>query len=381
MHAHKYDEPVTALGLMSGTSMDGVDIALIETDGTTVQQFGAVGERRFTAQERTLLRGALEDARTLRNRGSRPGGLGQAEAMITDAYAEAIENFLARHNLPPAGVAVAGVHGQTVLHRPQQQLTVQLIDADALARRCGLTVIHDLRGADISAGGQGAPLVPAYHQALVAAAGLDLPVAVLNIGGVANVTWVGPDSTLIAFDTGPGNAMLDDWVWRHTGELMDRDGKMARAGTVDTDALSALESQFSAYLSQQPPKSLDRLDFANAAAAMPPLRAEDGAATLVAFTARTLALSVAHMPAQPKTWIVTGGGARNPAIMDALKTTLPGDLRGADELGWQSTFIEAQAFAFLAVRSLRGLPLTFPGTTGAPRPLCGGLQARPDRAA
>jgi len=378
MHANKYAEPVTALGLMSGTSLDGVDIALIETDGHAIQRFGPVGERPFTAEERALLRGALVDAQALTDRHARPGRLAEAEAMITDAYADTIRDFLAGRDSEP--VAVVGVHGQTVLHRPQDRLTVQLIDADALARRCGLPVVHDLRGADIAAGGQGAPLVPVFHQALARGAGLDLPVAVVNVGGVANVTWIGDSDSLMAFDTGPGNALLDDWVHRHTGEAMDRDGALAANGAVDEGVLSALEERLSDYLAQEPPKSLDRLDLGTGDA-LGGLSVEDGAATLTAFTARCLARALDHLRDAPKSWIVSGGGARNRALMHALDDALPGKVTTADALGWRGDFIEAQAFAFLAVRSLHGLPITFPGTTGARHPLTGGSLIHPERAA
>lgn len=378
MHANKYAEPVTALGLMSGTSLDGVDIALIETDGHTVQRFGPVGERPFTVEERTLLRGALEDAQALTNRHARPGRLAEAEAMITDAYADTIRDFLAGRE--SERIAVVGVHGQTVLHRPKDRLTVQLIDADALARRCGLAVVHDLRGADVAAGGQGAPLVPVFHQALARAGRFDLPVAVINVGGVANVTWIGDGDALMAFDTGPGNALLDDWVRRGTGEPMDRDGALAASGTINGEALATLEAGLSDYLAQELPKSLDRLDLV-AGDALDGLSVEDGAATLTTFTARCLARAIDHMPEAPKSWIVSGGGARNPVLMQALADALPGEVATADALGWRGDFIEAQAFAFLAVRSLQGLPITFPGTTGAPQPLTGGSLIRPERAA
>ncbi len=378
MHANKYAEPVTALGLMSGTSLDGVDIALIETDGQTVQRLGPVGERPFTAEERALLRGALEDAQALTDRHERPGRLAEAEAMITDAYAETIRDFLAGRDA--AAVSVVGVHGQTVLHRPQDRLTVQLIDADALARSCGLPVVHDLRGADVAAGGQGAPLAPVFHQAVARGAGLELPAAVLNVGGVGNVTWIGCGESLIAFDTGPGNALLDDWVYRHTGEPMDRDGALAAGGAVDANALSALEDRLSGYIAQEPPKSLDRLDL-SAGDTLDGLSLEDGAATLTAFTAHCVSRALDHLPESPKSWIVSGGGAWNAALMRALADVLPGEITTADAFGWRGDFVEAQAFAFLAVRSLYGLPITFPGTTGASTPLTGGSLIRPERAA
>jgi len=378
MHADKYAEPVIALGLMSGTSLDGVDIALIETDGRAVQRFGPVAERPFTPQERALLRAALADAEALADRHARPGRLAEAEAMITDAYADTVRDFLAGRE--SERVEVVGVHGQTVLHRPQDRLTVQLIDADALARRCGLPVVHDLRGADVAAGGQGAPMVPVFHQALVDAAGLELPVVVVNVGGVANITWIGERGALMAFDTGPGNALLDDWVYSRTGEAMDRDGALAAAGAVDHGALAKLEAGLSGYLAQDPPKSLDRLDLA-IGGALGGLSVEDGAATLTAFTARCLVRARNHMPEAPESWIVAGGGAQNPSLMRALQDALPGRVIAAADLGWRGDFIEAQAFAFLAVRSLRGLPITFPGTTGAPQPLTGGSLIQPERAA
>ncbi len=378
MHANKSGKPLAALGLMSGTSMDGVDIALIETDGQTVQRFGPVAGRAFSAEERALLRDALDDARTMQDRTARPGRLPAAEAMITRAYAEAIEEFMRAHR--GERIDVIGVHGQTVLHRPPDRLTVQLIDARALTRRFALPLVHDLRGADVAAGGQGAPLVPVYHAALARAAGLDLPVAVVNLGGVANVTWIGRDGALIAFDTGPGNALLDDWALRHTGEAIDRDGRLAASGRVEASALAALEARLAGYMAQTPPKSLDRLDL-GAGGALDGLTPEDGAATLCAFTARCLVHAVDHLPARPKSWIICGGGVRNPSMMQALACTLPGDVRSADDLGWRADFIEAQAFAFLAVRSLSGLPITFPGTTGIPAPLTGGVLIRPERAA
>jgi len=378
MHAIKSGKTWTALGLMSGTSMDGVDAALIETDGHSVQRFGPVAERVFSPDDRAMLRGALDDAKAMQDRNARPGRLAAAETMITQAYAEAIADFLRNH--PEERIDVIGVHGQTVLHRPQHRLTVQLIDAGALARRFALPVVHDLRGADVAAGGQGAPLAPVYHDALVRAAGLELPAAVVNVGGVANVTWVGAEGALIAFDTGPGNALLDDWALRHTGEAIDRDGRLAASGRVDSAAVSALEQRLAPYLAHTPPKSLDRLDL-DAGDLLDCLAPEDGAATLCAFTASCLARALDHLPAQPKSWIVCGGGAQNPAMMQALARALPGDVRSADSLGWRADFIEAQAFAFLAARSLSGLPITFPGTTGVMRPLTGGVLVRPERAA
>jgi anhydro-N-acetylmuramic acid kinase len=227
-------------------------------------------------------------------------------------------------------------------------------------------VVNEFRLADVAAGGQGAPFVPLYHQVL--ARGLDRPVAVVNIGGVANVTYVGANSELIAFDTGPGNAALDDWAHRHTGEPVDRDGKLARSGRANDAALKAMLA--SPYFDKKPPKSLDRLDFTFAPVER--LSPADGAATLTAFTAAAIARAAEHFPAQAKTWIICGGGRHNPALMAELRARLGGVVLTAEDAGWRGDFIEAEAFAYLAVRSIKGLPLSLPSTTGVPYPMPGG---------
>lgn len=366
-----------AIGLMSGTSMDGVDVALIETDGRAIRRFGPVAARPYTPAERDLLRAALAKASTLTNRDARPDAIRDAEEMITLAHAEAVHDFLAEYAIAPQAVDVIGFHGQTVLHKPDARLTVQIGDGEDLADRLGIPVVHDFRAADVAAGGQGAPLVPIYHQALVRTADLELPAAVVNIGGVANVTWIGGNGELIAFDTGPGNALMDEWALRHTGEPMDRDGRLAQAGSVNSRALVALLDD--SYYTAPPPKSLDRGAFS--LDALEGLPAEDGAATLAAFTVETIAESILHLPAAPRNWVLAGGGIHNPVVRAALEGRLPGRVTTADHLGWNGDFIEAQAFAFLAVRSLQGLPITFPGTTGAPTPLTGGRHAMPRQAA
>lgn len=377
LHGDCSKNMVIAVGLMSGTSMDGVDVALLETDGIAVGRFGPAMTRSYSADERNVLRAALEEARQLRSRDARPGILGKAERMITRVHAEAVRDFLAGNVIEPQSVGVIGFHGHTVLHNPKAGLTVQLGSGEDLANELGIPVVYDLRAADIAAGGQGAPLVPIYHKALVLASRLDLPAAVINIGGVANITWIEEEGRLIAFDTGPGNALLDEWALRHTGEPMDRDGRLASAGQVVSGSLVALLDE--PYFTTPPPKSLDR----NAFSLVPVegLSPEDGAATLVAFTAEAIALALLHLPSAPKCWVLTGGGARNPALRSLLSHRLPGRLMTGEELEWQGDFIEAQAFAFLAVRSLKGLPITFPGTTGVPRPLTGGCRALPRRAA
>ncbi len=360
-----------AIGTMSGTSMDGIDVALLETDGQSVARFGPVGFRPYMPAERAVLTRAVEAARGIASRGARPDELLDAERLVTDAHGEAIERFLTDNALSPQSVDVVGFHGQTVVHRPDLGFTVQLGDGPALARRLGIDVVHDLRAADMAAGGQGAPLVPVYHRALAEAGGLDLPVIVLNIGGVANVTWIG-ESDPIAFDTGPGNALIDDLVFRHTGKPFDREGALAAAGKVDESALERLLDN--PYFVAPPPKSLDRDAFSTAPVAG--LDLADAAATLTAFTAATVAAALRHVPDVPHRWIVSGGGARNPSLLAAIARRVAGPVTNADALGWSGEHLEAQAFAYLAVRALKGLAITFPTTTGVGAPMTGGVLAQ-----
>lgn len=364
---------MTALGLMSGTSLDGVDVALIETDGRRVTRFGPSDYRPYSDAERAVLRQALADAAQLTNRQDRPGVLAEAERLVTMAHGEAVEGFLSRHGGARQAIDLVGFHGQTVLHRPAQQLTVQIGAAAELAKVIGIPVVHDLRAADVAAGGQGAPLVPVYHRALARALDLPGPIVVLNIGGVSNITYIDGE-LLIACDTGPGNALLDDFVAKATGESFDRDGQLAAQGRPDQHWLEqALQQPFFA---QAPPKSLDRNQFA--ALTLPALSAADGAATLTAFTAAAIAKIVPLLPRPPHNWIVAGGGARNPVMVQMLRDFLaPAIVSCADAHGWSAEALEAQAFGFLAVRALRGLPLTYPATTGVKIPITGGLIARP----
>lgn len=362
-----------AVGLMSGTSMDGVDIALIESNGETVTAFGPSGYRPYSEAERALLRQGLADARSIVARNERPGVLIEAERMITDAHAQAVASFLDERHIARDSIDVIGFHGQTVLHRPEQRLTVQIGDGDGLTRAAGIPVVYDLRAADVAAGGEGAPLVPVYHRALARSLSGDGPVCILNIGGVSNISYIDGD-TLIACDTGPGNALLDDFMLKATGEAVDRDGATAARGRADEGWIAqALQLPFFAL---PPPKSLDRNAFA--ALTLPELATADGAATLTAFTAAAIASIVGLLPKPPAQWIVVGGGANNPTLMRMLGEWLrPATVRTAASIGWQGDAIEAQAFAFLAIRSLKGLPLTFPGTTGVPKPLTGGVLAKP----
>jgi len=365
---------MTAIGLMSGTSLDGVDVALIETDGKRVQAFGPTGYRPYTETERGLLRQALAEAVHLAQRDARPGILREAERAITLAHAEAVAAFTAQNHIAREGVDIVGFHGQTVLHRPAQRMTVQIGDAAALARAIHIPVMHDFRAADVAAGGQGAPLVPVYHRALAQSLEREGPIAVLNIGGVSNITYIDGTDTLIACDTGPGNALLDDFMVRMTGQRIDCEGRMAAQGTVDEAWVArALQHPFFAL---PPPKSLDRNDFA--ALALPALPPADGAATLTALTAAAIARIVPLLPKPPRSWIVAGGGARNFTMLRMLRERLaPATVESAEALGWSADAIEAQAFGFLAARGLKGLPLSYPATTGVPMPMTGGLIARP----
>lgn len=360
----------TAIGMMSGTSMDGVDVALIETDGERALRLGPVGERPYTEQERAVLRAALSEAVRVADRHARPGALAEAERLVTNAHAQALSEFLKTHAIDPGRVDVVGFHGQTVLHRPERRLTIQIGDPEVLADSAGIPVVFDLRAADVAAGGEGAPLVPAWHRALaLSRPELPSPLAVVNIGGVGNVTWLDGAAEPVACDTGPGNALLDDLMQEREGLAMDRDGATAAVGTVDATALATLLDN--PYFARPAPKSLDRNDFSRAAVAHLPT--VDAAATLTAFTARTIADSRLLLPSAPAMWIVCGGGARNPTLLRMLAKATGATVVTADTLGWSAGGMEAQAFAFLAVRSLLGLPVTFPGTTGVPRPLTGGV--------
>jgi anhydro-N-acetylmuramic acid kinase len=358
-----------ALGLMSGTSLDGVDVALIETDGEEVHRLGPTGYRAYSEDDRVLLRAALAAAASLSDRNARPGALAEAEGMVTRVHALAVQAFLAAQALKPSDIAVVGFHGQTVLHRPHDRLTVQIGDAEALARAIRIKVVHDFRAADVAAGGEGAPLVPVFHRALARKLDLPRPIAVVNIGGVANISFLDGDADPIAFDTGPGNAPIDDLVHARIGESHDREGRLAAAGKVHEEIAAKILSD--SYFSRRPPKSLDRAAFAWLP--LESLSNEDAAATATAIVAASIARAADHLPRRPATWIVAGGGARNPTLLSMLRKRLGVPVRVADELGWSGDAMEAQAFAFLAVRTLKRLPITFPTTTGAPRPITGGL--------
>ena len=365
---------LTALGLMSGTSLDGVDVALIETDGRRIQALGPSGYRPYNEKERSLLRHALADAVNLPKREARPGVLREAEHAVTIAHAEAVAAFNAQHRITSEDIDIVGFHGQTVLHRPDKRLTVQIGDGAALAKAIHIPVMHDFRAADVAAGGQGAPFVPVYHRALAQSLEREGPLVVVNIGGVSNITYIDGSDALIACDTGPGNALLDDFMFRVMHLPFDCEGRMGAQGTPDEAWIArALEQPF---FSLPPPKSLDRNEFA--LLKLRDLPPADGAATLTAFAAAAVARVVPLLPKVPRSWIIAGGGARNLTMVRMLRERLaPASVETADALGWSSDAIEAQAFGFLAARGLKGLPLSYPKTTGVPVPMTGGVIARP----
>ncbi len=361
MHGAGRKDCIWAVGLMSGTALDGIDAALIETDGDTVRAFGPFFTLPYPAAFRRRLAAAL----------GRTSGIGVLEAELTDRHARAVRGLLAKLPGGHPEPALIGFHGHTLDHRPDDGVTVQIGDGERLARALGIPVVNDFRSADVAAGGQGAPLAPIYHAALLA--GIEGPAAVLNLGGMANLTWVADGAPPVAFDTGPGNALLDQWAERHTGEPCDRDGALAARGRVCGAAVARYLAD--PYFDRAPPKSVDRLDFAvDGVAALSP---EDGAATLVEVTAAAVARAVEHLPAAPRRWLVTGGGRRNPAMMARLSARLGVPCEPVEALGWRGDALEAEAFAFLAVRSRHGLPLSLPTTTGVPAPMTGGRLSLP----
>lgn len=349
-----------AIGLMSGTSIDGIDAALIDTDGGRVIRplgFHSMPyEPEFAHRLRGILGRKTPDAETE-----------AVERDLTLLHARAVGRLLANAGVRANAVRLVGFHGHTVHHEPESAFTWQIGDGALLASECGIDVIADFRSADVAGGGEGAPLAPVFHAAL--ASGLERPLAVLNVGGVANVTWIGGDGQLMAFDTGPGNALIDDWTYRNTGKSMDRDGNLARRGTLDLDVLDHLLRN--SYFDRPPPKSLDRNAFD--VAAVEPLLVEDGAATLTRFTAAAVARACAFFPDPPRRWIVSGGGRRNPAIMDDLRAVLGVPVEPMEAVGWDGDAIEAQAFGYLAARRLENLPTSFPETTGVSSATSGGV--------
>lgn len=355
-----------AIGLMSGTSADGIDTALIQTDGVTIKAFGPT---HFVSYPETFKRDILKAYGTPPPLGTHP-----LEQSLTEHHAEAVNALLQKAKMKPQEVDLIGFHGQTLFHNPpsvtgEKGETYAIGDGSLLATLTGISVVDQFRLNDIAHGGQGAPFVPLFHQAL--AKNLPKPLAIINIGGVANITWIGrQEDALLAFDTGPGNGLIDDWVRFHRNIPCDEGGKIAATGRVHHDLL--VRWLFHPYFSKKPPKSLDRLTFKFVSADLRFLSVEDGTATLTAFTAACIQKAREYLPQPPVLWLVTGGGAHNPVLLHMINSQLITQVQKVSQLGWDGDALEAQAFGFLAVRALKNLPLSLPGTTGVPYPLSGG---------
>jgi anhydro-N-acetylmuramic acid kinase len=357
---------VRVLGAMSGTSLDGVDAAVIETDGDTISAFGDAAYRPYTADERAILRAAL---------GQWDGPAVDAAArVVLDAHADLLSGF------PP--VDLVGFHGQTLAHDPHGRGTLQAGDGAALAQRLGRPVVWDFRTADVRLGGEGAPLAPFYHFALARTIGATAPLAFLNLGGVGNISWVDPahprpedDGAIVAFDTGPANAPVDDLLFRRRGLARDDGGALAATGEVD-DAIVARFLDHP-YLRRMPPKSLDRDAWVWLSDAVADLADADAAATLTACAAAGVMCAMEHCPAPPDRLLVTGGGRHNATLMAMIAAAVDCPVGPVESAGLDGDMIEAQAFAFLAVRVARGWPTSCPGTTGVRAAVGGGIVSRP----
>lgn len=366
-------EPIWSVGLMTGTVLDGnIDVALLKTDGERIEAFGPYALVPYEAPIRPMLEQAQAEARAWNFEGPEPAIFAEAEQALTRAQSAAVKQVVEEAGMTMADIGVIGFHGQTVLHRgPQNGLrgeTRQLGDGDLMHSILGTKVVYDFRTADIRAGGQGAPLAAAYHAALLGTADARGDSAILNLGGVGNVTWWDGKADLVAFDTGPANAPINDFIKARGLGDMDRDGALAAAGAVDEERLARLLEH--PYLAAPYPKSLDRFDFT--AAMADGLGNEDGAALLTAFGASCVGKALDLLPQRPKTLFVSGGGRHNPTFMAMLQERAGVQAVSADTIGWRGDAVEAECFAFLAVRALRGLPISFPSTTGVPRPMTGG---------
>ncbi len=367
---------LTAIGLMSGTSMDGVDVAMIRSDGRRIVERGAFMGMTFDPAFRQRLADALDQAKAINLRTDRPGDLARVEDELTQWHVNAVQAFAARFEIDLKQVDVIGFHGQTVLHRPHMGVTVQLGNGALLARKLNVPVVYDMRAGDMEAGGEGAPLAPAYHGALSAALqtgkSAGEPIAFVNIGGISNITCVDPDGTLTAFDTGPGNSLIDQWVEAKAGIPFDQGGAIASEGRI----LRPLVDSYLAepFFVDPNRRSLDRNDFLPPASNSASL--DDGARSLARLTAEAIVKSAEILPKLPRQWIICGGGRNNRVIMDDLAELVGaggGVVLSAEEVQLDGDAMEAEAWAYLAIRSLSGLPLSWPGTTGCKTPVTGGV--------
>lgn len=364
----------TALGLMSGTSLDGVDVAVIETDGVDIFGFGTVTGWPYDGEEYTALKAAVASAVAWAGNGPPPNSVMGATSIVDNCHIDAVFRLIG--DTGQTKFDVIGYHGQTVFHRAavagRKGFTLQLGDGERLATEINAPCVYDFRSADVAAGGQGAPLAPIYHEALVRHAKLEGRIAVLNLGGVANVTAIIDGKLSWATDCGPANGPLDSWIQAHNVGNYDRDGQYAFAGLADHARVDRwLKRDF---FRRPIPRSADRYDF-DVLSEMQGLSLKDGAATLASFCAQSVARDLREFSADKV--IICGGGRLNPAIMAMLDMHIDAEIVSADQMGWDGESLEAQAFAYLAVRTLKGLPISFPETTGAPRPLTGGKVAYP----
>lgn len=356
-----------SLGLMSGTSLDGVDGSICITDGTRILDFEGAFFRPYSASEQTILRNAL-------GRWSEDDTFEEAKKIIHSAHLEVIDAF--------PNAELVGFHGQTLNHDPANGRTFQLGDGDALAQASGKRVVWDFRSDDVAAGGEGAPLAPFFHFACAKVLGMHSPVAFVNLGGVGNVTFVDPskflpesEGALLAFDTGPANAPINDFILKRTGQSFDKDAALALAGIVN---VGVLETFFqSPYFERMPPKSLDRNDFSNILDLVSNLSDADGAATLTAICVSSVYAAQAHLPRDPARWLICGGGRHNPAIMNGLRNRLDQSVDPVETVGFDGDMFEAQAFGYLAARIVAGLPTSSQTTTGCEAPVCGGQISDP----
>jgi len=348
-------EILTVVGLMSGTSLDGADAAIIKTDGVHIFEHGPARSVSYEQGFRDRLRACL--------------GKSIATASMIEEFTQfqiaMVENLLAENGLSANAIDLIGFHGQTIFHDPANKVTVQIGDGQMMADMMGIDTVSGFRAQDVAAGGEGAPFASLYHRAL--AGDLAGPLAVLNLGGVGNVTYIDGEDVL-AFDTGPANALVDDWVLRHTSQPFDAEGRIAVKGEVDQDAVEKLLDN--PYFDARPPKSLDRDEFPTGV--IEGLSLEDGAATLLRFTSESIKRALDHLPSLPRRWLLTGGGRKNPELVRLIAEAVGAPVGPVEDVGWRGDDLEAEAFAFLAVRSLKGLPLSLPTTTNVPKPLTGG---------
>ncbi len=360
----QHENSLLAVGLMSGTSLDGVDGALIRTDGKEqVERIASVYfpyEESFREEMMALAKGDIPLSSLLR-----------LEQKLTLYHAQAVKALMVDENAKNAGKPdVVGFHGQTIRHMPDEGLTWQIGNPSLLAAKTDMAVVSDFRRRDMAVGGQGAPLAPLYHKAILA--NQKLPAVVLNLGGVSNITYISQSGGIIAGDIGPGCSLLDQWAQKHTNKPYDEGGKLAFAGKADVKWVNAALQQ-DEFFKKPFPKSADRYQFDGLLPTN--MSAADGAASLCLLTVQSIVESIQGVnkteKALPTLWL-TGGGAQNPAIVAAFKEAF-NTVKFVDELGASADMLEAECFAWLAVRRLLGLPTSIPETTGAACPTVGGV--------